>query len=232
VSYSVEVTQDGNQLIIFAPNGIFAGEISGSSINWSANYIDSDDSTIDSDVSLTVDASGNRITGTATWTAAYTGGSCNGTNSIVANRTSGGGGTPSSDNEIEPNPINNPQTISVNAKIRGQVSGSKIQFPNPATLSDLLGFDSGEDYDAFKFTPASNGIFSFNLATNGEDMDLFLFNLDLNKLIVFSNDTGGNDENIDNLVAGPTDTFVLVVAPWDLTLASGNGNYTLTITQH
>ncbi len=229
VSYSVEVTQDGNQLIIFAPNGIFAGEISGSSINWLANYIDSDDSTIDSNVSLTVDDSGNRITGTATWTATYVGGSCNGTNSIVANRTSGGG--LSSNNEIEPNPISNPQTISVNAEMRGQVSGARMRFPDSSTLNTPIGFDPGEDYDAFTFTVTSGGVYSFNLKTNGEDLDLYLFNPDINLLIALSDASGGSDENIDNLLTDANSTFVLVVVPWDLSLSTGNGNYTLTITQ-
>ncbi len=228
--YSVSITQDGNALTVDAPDGAFSGQISGSSINWSGSYVDNSNSTISANVSLTVNASGNQITGAATWTATYVGGSCNGSSSVVVDRTSGVSTLP---NEIEPNQINSPQQISVPTEINGQVSGAKISFAEAdlGTLGGIQGFDSGEDYDAFVFTPASNGIFSFNLVTNGEDLDLYLLNLDSDTLIAFSNEPGGIDENINNLIADTTNTFVVMVLPWDLNLASGNGNYTLTISQ-
>lgn len=110
--------------------------------------------------------------------------------------------------------------------------GARVRFSIQGKITDVLGFETGEDYDAFEFTPASNGMFNIRLDPNGEDLDLYLFNLDTGVLIESSTGFGGVIDRIDNLVIETTITYVVLVVPWDLTLASGNGNYSLDISRN
>lgn len=87
-SYDLDITQSGSSVTATAPDGrSYQGTLSGSTLRWMGSYPEQGGTTT---VNLMGTLSGERVTGTASWTWSGPDGSCEGTSSFTATRISGG----------------------------------------------------------------------------------------------------------------------------------------------
>lgn len=83
---TVEITQSGSSATVIIPGeGTYTGSVSGNILTWSGSYPD-DGGTVQTTVSLTIDASCNTMSGLANWTWSGNGTSCQGTTQASGTR--------------------------------------------------------------------------------------------------------------------------------------------------
>ena len=81
-TYEVLVLQDGNQLTVGTPVGIFEGFINGNTLDWSGSYPDDGGTTTES-FSITFNATIDSLTASSSWSWSGDGESCSGSSSAV-----------------------------------------------------------------------------------------------------------------------------------------------------
>jgi len=85
-TYNITVTQNGSDLTVSTPVGVFDGQIDGNQLEWEGSYSE-DGGIVEVDLTLTVN--GNSLTGSSTWTWSDGVASCAGTTSVSGVRSSG-----------------------------------------------------------------------------------------------------------------------------------------------
>lgn len=82
-TYDVTVVQDGTDLTVTTPMGVFTGSIDGDAVEWTGSFEEDGGTTTITLMDLTVSEDGTRVTGTADWT--WTNGTfiCEGTMSVT-----------------------------------------------------------------------------------------------------------------------------------------------------
>lgn len=86
-TYTITVTQDGSDIAVSTPVGLFEGKIDGNQLQWEGSYPE-DGGIVTIDLTLTVN--GNSLSGSSTWTWSDGSFSCSGTTSVSGVRSSGG----------------------------------------------------------------------------------------------------------------------------------------------
>jgi chitodextrinase len=84
--YLVSITQNGDNLTVFAGGQSFSGKLQGNSVSWTGSFPEDGGTTTITDLKLNLSGDGNSLTGTSKWTWSDGSDSCSGVSQVSANR--------------------------------------------------------------------------------------------------------------------------------------------------
>jgi hypothetical protein len=85
-AYSITITQNGGNLSVSTPVGVFTGTINGSTVGWTGSYPEDGGTTTITSMTATVASSGNTFSGTSNWSWSGPGGPCSGSTTFTGTR--------------------------------------------------------------------------------------------------------------------------------------------------
>jgi len=230
------VSQSGNDLTMMfafdptdptlggADGGVFKGTIASGAVSLTGSHPDdTGDGTETLNLTATVAASCNALTGSATFTfrpASPSAPSCNGTTRFSGTRTVGSGctgtitNTPVAEDVVAPHAtVQTAQPVGLGSVITGSVPASDF-------IADEIGALANADFYTFNIT-ATTPVTA--MLTSLQDSDLFI--LDSAGTVVAASATNATDEAVA-IVLFSVGTYYVVVQPYSVTTTTG---YTLVI---
>jgi chitodextrinase len=110
--YLVSITQNGDNLTVFAGGQSFSGKLQGNTVSWSGSYPEDGGTTTISDLKLNLSGGGNSLTGTSKWSWSDGIDSCSGVSQVSGTRV----------NPLDTSPPTAPSGLSVTPGVSSSLS--------------------------------------------------------------------------------------------------------------